>query len=166
MRRPGTVKHTLGPRGSCTMGMLLRNARVLTMDPEDTDYTRADILIEGSRIAAIGPDLPAPQAAGFKTVDAAGWLAMPGLVNGHFHSSSVLSKGAYEGAPLELAMLLMDSVSAPEFATERFCRLRTLLAAIDMLKRGITAVRDDPWCMPRPTGASMDGIMGAYRDVG
>src|SRR5262245_29816425 len=104
MRRLGTIKHTHGPKGSCMMGMLLRNARVLTMDPEDTEHPRADILIEGSRIAAIGLDLPAPPAAGFRTVDAAGWLAMPGLVNGHFHSSSVMSKGAYEGAPLELAM--------------------------------------------------------------
>jgi len=148
------------------MGLLLRNARVLTMDPADTEHLRADILIEGSRIAAIGPDLPAPRAAGFRIVDAAGWLAMPGLVNGHFHSSSVLSKGAYEGAPIEVAMLLMDAVAAPEFATERFCYLRTLLAAMDMVKQGVTAVRDDPWCMPKPTAASMDGIMRAYHDIG
>jgi 5-methylthioadenosine/S-adenosylhomocysteine deaminase len=37
---------------------------------------------------------------------------------------------------------------------------------MDMVKQGITAVRDDPWCMPKPTAASMDGIMRAYRDIG
>ncbi len=148
------------------MTLLLKNARVLTMDPADTEHPRADILIEGSRIAAVGPDLAAPRAADLRIVDAAGWLAMPGLVNGHLHSSSVLSKGAYEGAPLDIAMLFMDAVTASEFATERFCYLRTLLAAIDMLKQGVTAVRDDPWCMPMPTAASVAGIMRAYGEVG
>jgi 5-methylthioadenosine/S-adenosylhomocysteine deaminase len=148
------------------MSLLLKNARVLTMDPADTEHERADILIEGSRIAAIGPELEAPPVAGLRIVEAGGWLALPGLVNGHLHSSSVLSKGAYEGAPLDIAMLFMDAVTAAEFATERFCYLRTLLAAIDMLKQGVTAVRDDPWCMPMPTAASVAGIMRAYGEVG
>src|SRR5512135_1296518 len=110
------------------MGLLIKGARVLTLDPADSEYSRADILIEGSTIAAIGPDLHAPPNADLRIVDATGWLAMPGLVNGHLHSSSVLSKGAYEGAPLDIAMLFMDAVTAPEFATENFNYLRTLLA--------------------------------------
>ena len=148
------------------MSLLIRNARVLTLDAADSEHARADILIEGSRIVAIGPDLQAPASKDLRIVEAAGKLAMPGLVNGHLHSSSVLSQGAYDGAPLDLAMLLMDAVTAPEFATERFTYLRTMLAAMDMVKQGVTAVRDDPWCMPMPTEASMAGIMRAYGDIG
>jgi 5-methylthioadenosine/S-adenosylhomocysteine deaminase len=146
------------------MTILVRGARVLTLDADDTEHASADILIEGTRIAAIGPGLRAP--AGARVIEARGSLAMPGLVNAHLHSSSVLSKGAYEGAPLDIAMLFMDPVAAPEFATERFAYVRTLLAALDMVKQGVTAVRDDPWCLPLPTEETMAGIMRAYVDIG
>jgi hypothetical protein len=37
--------------------ILIRNACVLSMDPGIGDFDRADVLIEGTRIAAVGPDL-------------------------------------------------------------------------------------------------------------
>jgi cytosine/adenosine deaminase-related metal-dependent hydrolase len=45
------------------MKTLIRNARVLTFDAEDREYSRANILIDGERIAAIGPG-PLPGADG------------------------------------------------------------------------------------------------------
>jgi hypothetical protein len=38
------------------MRTLIRNARVLTFDAEDRDLARANILIDGAEIVAVGPD--------------------------------------------------------------------------------------------------------------
>ena len=84
------------------MSTLIRNARVLTLDPSDREYERADILIEGDTIAAIGTDLP--RDAGQKVIEATGLLAMPELVNGHLHGSSNFYKDAFDPMPLEVSM--------------------------------------------------------------
>ncbi|MFB4269754.1 hypothetical protein [Nonomuraea sp. GTA35] len=49
--------------------ILLTGAAVVTMDPELGGLPRADLLIEGDRIAAVGVDLPAGDAP---VIDVAG----------------------------------------------------------------------------------------------
>ena len=86
--------------------LLIRSARVLTLDDADQEWVSADIVIEAGRIAAIGPDAardwPRPLA---RTIDGRGLLAMPGLINAHFHSPGNLMKGSLPGYPLEIFML-------------------------------------------------------------
>ena len=41
---------------------LIRNAVVVTMDPALGCIERGDILIDGEKIAAVGPDIGAPDA--------------------------------------------------------------------------------------------------------
>ena len=84
------------------MTTIICGARVLTLDAADTEHTKADILIEGATITAVGPDLLAPGAA---VIDAAGLIAMPGLINAHFHSQVSLMAGSVPSRPLELFML-------------------------------------------------------------
>ena len=85
---------------------LIKNARVLTLDEYDTEYECADILIEGSKIVEVGPDLDISSAENqISTIDAHGLLAMPGLVNGHFHSPGNFLRGAVDDYPLEIFML-------------------------------------------------------------
>lgn len=146
------------------MAVLIRNARVLTLDDGDTEHDCADILIEGATIAAVGANLAAP--AGARIIDATGLLAMPGLVNAHYHSSSVLFKGAFEGTPLEIIMLYEDPPLDRFPERDRLVRLRTLLGAAEMLKLGITALRDDCYFVPGPSRAEVDAIMQAYADSG
>lgn len=58
------------------MGLLIRNARLV--DPEAGTVTPGDLRIEGSVIAAIGPDLP---SAGCEVIEAAGHCLAPGIVD-------------------------------------------------------------------------------------
>ncbi len=53
--------------------------------------TGIDVLVQGGRIAALGPNLPAP--AGIETIDAAGQLLSPPFVDAHFHMDATLSYG-------------------------------------------------------------------------
>ena len=62
------------------MDLLIKNARPMGAAP-------ADILIRGGRIAAIGPDLEAPdlEAPGVAVEEGRGLIAIPGLVDAHTH---------------------------------------------------------------------------------
>jgi len=62
--------------------LLLRPARVFDgVNPQP--HEGWSILVDGDRIAAVGPNLAAP--AGSRTVDLAGTTLMPGLIEGHSH---------------------------------------------------------------------------------
>ncbi len=147
------------------MKTLIRNAHILTLDAEDREYPRADILIDGSRIAAIGSG-PLPGADGATVIEAAGKLAMPGLINGHFHSQANFLAGALANRPLELFMLYEVPPFGMAEPDPRFVYLQTMLGAIEMLKAGVTAVHDDAFHNPYPTQRSISALMQAYADSG
>ena len=147
------------------MKTLIRNARVLTFDAEDHEYPRADILIEGDTIAGVGP-APLPGAEGASVIEAAGQLAMPGLINGHFHSQASFLAGALANRPLELFMLFEVPPGGATAPDPRLTYLQTMLGAIEMLKCGVTAVHDDAFHNPYPTQDSISALMRAYADCG
>jgi len=62
---------------------LIRGACILSVDPTVGDLDRGDILIEGARIAAVGPDLGPVDA---EIVDAGAMIAIPGFVDTHRHT--------------------------------------------------------------------------------
>lgn len=63
--------------------ILIRGATILSMDADIGNLVRGDILIEGSMIKAVGENIEAGDAA---VIDAAGMIAMPGMVDTHRHS--------------------------------------------------------------------------------
>ncbi len=149
------------------MATLFKNARILTCDPADTEYAKADLLVEGSKIAAIGPDLAIAQPGpGDRVIDASGKLLMPGLVNGHFHSSGNFLKGLGFDGPLELYMLIEVPPLAETLPSRELNYARTMLGAVEMIKHGCTSVNDDCYFNPMPTPEAIEGIARAYLDAG
>ena len=64
----------------------ITGARILTMAGDDAGVIEnGTIVIEGDRIAAIGPATSTPVPSGARMVDAAGRTIMPGLVDAHAH---------------------------------------------------------------------------------
>ena len=124
-------------------------------------------MIEAGEIKAIGPDAgrdwPRPVE---RVIEADGLLAMPGLINAHFHSPGNLMKGMLPGLPLELFMLHEVPPLAASGDESRLAYVRTLIGAVEMLRRGITAVHDDAYHVPVATRESVDAIMRAYEDAG
>lgn len=68
------------PKGSA----VLKNARAVTMKGDEV-IDRADIVVEGSRIAAIGRSGSVPFPAGAAVIDLGGKTVIPGLVDVHAH---------------------------------------------------------------------------------
>ena len=149
------------------MRTIIRNARVLTQDPELGELARADIVVEPPLIAAVGPNLGAVAATGDQhEIDASGMLAIPGLINGHFHSPANLMKGSLSGLPLEVFMLYEVPPLSEHPPPARLVYVRTMLGAIEMLRQGVTSVQDDAFFVPRPDVESIDALMSAYADAG
>ena len=124
-----------------------------------------DVLVEGNRITAIGPRVQGARADRVIRGDAHR-LLVPGLVNAHFHSPANHLRGSVRSLPLELFML-QESPSDPSLTpTAHEAYVRTMLAAVEMLQRGITSVQDDAFLMPTPDPAIIDAVAQAYVDSG
>ncbi|HMN98266.1 MAG TPA: 8-oxoguanine deaminase [Miltoncostaeaceae bacterium] len=65
--------------------VLIDGCAIATVDAAGTEIAEGWILIEGSRIAALGPGAPPDPPAGATRIDGRGCLATPGLVNCHHH---------------------------------------------------------------------------------
>ena len=72
------------PRDSGRKGRryVIRGGHVMSMDPAVGDFAQADVLVEGKKILAVGPNL---QARGAAVIDARGRIVMPGFIDTHHH---------------------------------------------------------------------------------
>ena len=61
---------------------VIRGGSVMSMDPAVGDFVRADVLVEGKKILAVGPNLG---AGGATVIDAGGRIVMPGFIDTHHH---------------------------------------------------------------------------------
>ncbi|HEY2557979.1 MAG TPA: amidohydrolase family protein, partial [Diaminobutyricibacter sp.] len=126
-----------------------------------------DVLVRGNRIATIGADARARAEVGTRVVDGGGThLLVPGLINAHFHSPANHLKGSLPSLPLELFMLFESPADEALAPSPREAYLRTMLAALEMLRTGTTTVQDDAFIMPYPTPEIIDAVMQAYADCG
>jgi 5-methylthioadenosine/S-adenosylhomocysteine deaminase len=148
------------------MTTLIRQATILTMAPGTNAGTfTGDLLVEDDRIARIGPDL-GPPPEGATVIDGRDRLVMPGLVNGHLHSSEQFFKGRYEKMPLEVWLLYAYPLLMGPAIDRELIRLRSLLVAIESLKNGVTTICD---CFFDPPALSLERVgtaFGAYEEAG
>ena len=66
-------------------GVLIEGCAIATSDAAGTEHAEGWILIEGTRIAALGGGAPPEAGEGVRRVEGRGCLATPGLVNCHHH---------------------------------------------------------------------------------
>ena len=85
--------------------LLIKGGHVYDHDGDVHKPAVADILIEGSEIVEVGPDLSAERTQGAEILDASNHLVIPGLINAHYHSHDTLCRGLFEEMPLEMWLL-------------------------------------------------------------
>jgi len=120
--------------------ILLRGGSILSMDEEIGELSSGDVLVEGSRIAAVGPSIAAADA---QVVDAAGMVVMPGMVDGHKHTWQTIFRATCGDE--SLAQFFGEAVpsTAPHMAPSDVYA-SNLLGALDALNGGVTTFLD--WC--------------------
>jgi cytosine/adenosine deaminase-related metal-dependent hydrolase len=116
---------------------LIKGGVVLSLDPAVGDHERADVLIEGGRIAAVRPDISADAGV----IDAASMIVLPGFIDTHHHF--------YQG---QLRNILPNGVLADYFrdisgaATALYrpedAYIGNLVGAVRSIDAGITTITD------------------------
>jgi len=120
--------------------ILIRGGTIVTMDPARPVLEDGWLTIEGQRIAALGAG-PPPARPAADTIEAAGKIVMPGLVNAHLHTRPGRAMG--DGlSHIEWHHRYADGYSAGMTPDDAYAG--ALLAFGECLKAGTTCVLPMP----------------------
>jgi cytosine/adenosine deaminase-related metal-dependent hydrolase len=136
---------------------LIRNATIISVDPEVGDLNRGDILIDGAKIAAVAPSVPAD---GAEVIDAAHKIAIPGFVDTHRHTWEALLRAAGPdwslGQYFTGVRVVMGGLYTPD---DNY--VANLLGAYEALDSGVTTLYD--WShnnnSPEHADAAIEGLL-------
>jgi len=140
--------------------ILIQNALVLTPSFEAKPL---DVLIDEGSIADVVPR-GTISGEGMERVDASGQALMPGLVNGHNHAQTNLTKGRFDRESLETYLNLQPGVSGHRTVEDK--HLSALIGAAEMARKGCTAGYDMFAEFPLPTVEGVQAVVHAYAEAG
>ena len=125
------------------VSLIVANGTVVTVDGARRVLTRGSVAIDGRDIVAVDTaETIAARYRGRDTIDAAGAVVMPGLINTHTHAPMVMFRGLADD------LALMDWLQKYIFPAEaktvspEFVRVGTRLAALEMIESGTTTYTD------------------------
>jgi 5-methylthioadenosine/S-adenosylhomocysteine deaminase len=140
---------------------LIRNATLVSMDPQIGNPEAADILVEGGRIEAVGHGLDVADAEVF---DASECIVTPGFVNTHIHTwefplrgigAGWVSSRDYHGN--------MHQNLATRYTTQDV-RIANLIGALNQIHHGTTTIMD--WCHILKDAEMTDAAIEALDESG
>jgi len=125
------------------VALVITGGTVVTMDAAGRVLSPGALAIDGQDVVAVDtPDAIAARFTARETIDAAGQVVMPGLINTHTHAPMVL----YRGLADDLALMewLQKYIFPAEAKTvsREFVRAGTRLAALEMIQSGTTTYTD------------------------
>jgi 5-methylthioadenosine/S-adenosylhomocysteine deaminase len=140
--------------------ILIRGGIVLTQDPELGEIPKADVLVEGDTIAAVGAGLAAADA---RVIDADGDIVIPGFIDTHRHTwETCIRTCAPDFALITYFSAILDKF-APHYRPEDV-HSATLWGALECINAGITTLVD--WAHIMNTPAHADASVEALRESG
>lgn len=150
------------PAGTGTQGrqVLVRGGIVLSMDPAVGDFDAADVLIDGNRIAAVGPGLT---AAGAEVIEARGMVVLPGFIDSHRHLWQGQLRNLLPDGTLGEYLKSVNTTARNLYRPEDVY-LGNLLGAWGALNAGITTLLD--WSHVSNTPDHTEAAIKGLRDAG
>ncbi len=137
------------PRDSGAPGrrILIKGGTVISMDPSVGDFPEADVLVEGKKIVAVGPNL---QAGDAEVVDAKGMIVTPGFIDTHHHLFETALRGFLADALLVNDGQPHGRYNYMEYMLGRFAKIYTpddiyiseVVGSLSQLDAGVTTVLD------------------------
>jgi len=146
-----------------TSATILKGGRVLSMDPKIGDFERADVLIEGSTISMVQPDI----RSSAKVIDASNMIVMPGFVDTHRHAWQAQLRNIIPNGTL--GDYMRDVLGARGAYRPEDVYIGDLVTALGAINAGVTTMLD--WShignSPEHTDAAIrglreSGIRGVY----
>ena len=139
--------------------ILFKNAVVLSLDPKVGDFDRADVLVEGRRIAAVRPDIQATATV----INAANSIVMPGFIDSHHHFYQSALRNVLANGILDDYFRDIVNKATPLYRPED-AYVGVLSGALRSISAGITNVTDLSQVSNTPEHS--DAMVKAFRDSG
>lgn len=140
---------------------LLRAGWIITMDPALGVLRNGCVLIEGDRIAAVGPNLAS--GPGTEIIDAPEAIVIPGLVNAHQHTWQTALRGMAGDWTILEYFRHVHAGLATRFRPEDI-HIANLVGALNQINCGTTTLMD--WCHNTPTLEHTDGAIDGLVESG
>src|SRR5262245_28946928 len=142
---------------------LLKKGCVLSLDKNVGNFAQADVLIEGSKISAVGPNVSGADA---DVIDASNMIIMPGFIDTHRHLWEGILRNIGTDIPLEgensyLAYVL--NTLAPAYRPEDVY-IGNRVSAVGLIDAGITTVLD--WSHIQANPEYTDAAIQALQESG
>jgi 5-methylthioadenosine/S-adenosylhomocysteine deaminase len=128
---------------------VIRGGSVMSLDPQVGDFPQADVLVEGKKILAVGPNL---HAGGAAEIDASGRIVMPGFIDTHHHQfETVLRSFLADGILInDGSGTAAGTITYYEYILQKFAPvyrtqdvyINELFGALSQLDDGVTTVHD------------------------
>jgi 5-methylthioadenosine/S-adenosylhomocysteine deaminase len=137
---------------------VVRGAHVVSMDPAIGDLEDGDIHVRNGRIVAVGHNLGvrAPK------IDGSGLIAMPGLIDTHWHLWTTLYRAMSSSSPETAYFALNVANGVRCLPSDLYHGAR--LALVDALNTGITTVHD--WAHNLRSPDHADANLRAHQEIG
>lgn len=139
---------------------LIRNAEIITVDPDLGNLSGADLLIDGTRIAAVGHDISAADA---EIVDGTGTIVMPGMIDTHRHMWQTVLRNIAADWTLSQYFAGVRVQLGGHFRAEDIYA-GNLAGAYEALNAGVTTCLD--WSHNMNTPEHADAAVGALKASG
>ena len=120
--------------------LLLKGGTIISMDPRVGDLAKGDVLIEGTKIAAVGPNL---SAAGAQTIDSSNMILIPGLVDCHRHSWEGQLRRINPNAPTLAEYSNATHLSFAKYYRPQDMYAGGMITGLGCIDAGITCVIDN-----------------------
>ena len=146
------------------MDLLLKNAIIVTVNPQREIIYHGAMAVENGRIAAVGAeeDVLAAHPTARSVMDLDGKVVFPGFINTHNHLFQTLLKGLGDD------MVLSDWLSTMTFPAAQFLEPEdtywaAMLGCMEGIKSGMTTQLD--YMYPHPREGLDDGILRAFKEL-
>ncbi|PVG84510.1 8-oxoguanine deaminase [Nocardioides gansuensis] len=143
--------------------LVIDGAAVATLDAGRRELTRGHVVVQGSRIVAVGEG-PAPAYPGPRVVDARGCLVTPGFVNTHQHLYQWVTRGLAADATLFEWLTTLYPVWAGIDEEAVYVAAQAALATL--ARSGCTTAADHHYVFPREGGDVLAAEIRAAAEVG
>jgi 5-methylthioadenosine/S-adenosylhomocysteine deaminase len=151
---PATVSRLPG-----RANVVIRNAYVMTMEPDTADIHDGDVHVRDGAIVAVGQKVNAPGAT---AINGAGMIVLPGLVETHWHMWNTLLR-SMSGEKPEFGYFRTTAALGQKYEPADMYQ-GTRLAAAEAINSGITFVHD--WCHNVRSPDHVDQDLRALRESG
>ena len=136
----------------------IKNA-LAVMSAADAELRRdCDVLIKGTAIQEVGPNLTPPKGSDIDVIDASGMVVVPGLVNTHHHFYQTFTRNLPAVQDAELFDWLVYLYEIWKHLDADSVWWSTALATAELLKTGCTTATDHHYLYPEGIGADIMGL--------